>query len=62
MLNQARGNCLEDGGQNLTDALSQAEQRALDVLVVVLKQLVQLIEEPDVLLHRQNPPEIEVEQ
>ena len=62
VLHQTASDCLEDRWQNLANALSQAVKGALDVLVIVFQQLVQLVEELYMLLHGENPPEVHVKQ
>jgi hypothetical protein len=49
---------LEYGGNDLLNPISQAEEAALDVLVIVSQYFVKLVEELDILLDRCHPSEV----
>ena len=64
-LNQTRqflGDCLENRRNNLKDSIDEAEQAALDVLIVILQNTIQHVEEFDLILDDTHPSEVQFEE
>lgn len=60
--NELLANCLEDRGNDILHAFGQAQETALNILVVVFQHLVEFQEELDLLLHGRHPAEVKLEE